>query len=408
LSQGIQAVGVGMYAGYNTQGAYAVAVGRESGGSNQGDSAVAIGNSAGNVSQSVNAVAIGKNAGETSQGASSVAVGREAGYTSQGLSSVAVGYAAGQTTQSGSATAIGASAGNNNQGLRATALGFGSGQVNQGDDAVAIGYAAAGVGQGANSIAIGNRAGQTNQAANGIIINSSGVAENSTAVGHIVLRSSQGYLTLNPVADTWTFSGGDVTVPNDKIVVGADNGVSADRIVGGNFSSQGAQIGKVSLSRSGSGYPVMGYNCHATTIVNTYSRQADDYASWAGFSLGGVQTFTTTATGTGNTSGVAGPYVARGGTDWTASSDRKFKENLEVIPYGLDAVSQLEPLVYDRNDREGVSEIGFVAQDVESVIPHVVTKNDEEEYGIQYARMVPVLVKAIQELKAEVEALKNA
>jgi hypothetical protein len=159
----------------------------------------------------------------------------------------------------------------------------------------------------------------------------------------------------------------------------------------------------------------VGYNCHATTTVDTYSREAADYTSWVAFSLGGIQTRTTTATGTGNTSGVAGPYLSRGGTDWTASSDRKFKENLEVIPYGLDAVSQLEPLVYDRNDREGVSEIGFVAQDVESVIPHVVTKNDEDEYGIQYARMVPVLVKAMQEqqamietLQAEVAALKGA
>ena len=234
-----------------------------------------------------------------------------------------------------------------------------------------------------------------------------------------VITGSDTAMTFRTGDNADTGAGGSEAMRIDssgRLLVGTSTPAhTSNRFEVANDTAQSALVGKVNLARSGTGYPISGYNCSATGTVNVYDRGVPDYASWVGYANGGIQTFTTTATGTGITSGTAGPYVARGGTDWTASSDRKFKDNLEDIPYGLDAITQLAPVVYDRNDREGASEIGFVAQDVEPVIPHVVTQNDEGDYGIQYARLVPVLTKAIQEqqamietLQAEVAALKGA
>ena len=107
--------------------------------------------------------------------------------------------------------------------------------------------------------------------------------------------------------------------------------------------------------------------------------------------------------------------------DWTTYSDGRLKANQEVVPYGLAEVLQLQPKVYDRdsgyideNTKEIVLEgnirrqIGFVAQEVRAIIPEVVEEVDELSwYSLTDGKLMAVVVKAIQELKAEVDALKG-
>jgi hypothetical protein len=173
-------------------------------------------------------------------------------------------------------------------------------------------------------------------------------------------------------------------------------------------NSLGGRINTVSLGRSSSGYPIVGYNCAPTTTVNTYNRIFNDYASWFHFIAGGIDTYTTTATGTGNTTGTAGPYVSRGGTSWTSSSDRRLKDNIEGISYGLEAVKSLNPVSYVRNDRNtGATELGFIAQEVDEVVSEVVSVKDDGYYGIDYERLIPVLTKAIQDQQEIIDNLKS-
>jgi len=180
-------------------------------------------------------------------------------------------------------------------------------------------------------------------------------------------------------------------------------------------NGKGGQIGRVVCGRSATGYPIVGYNCAPTSSVNTYNKFLGDYASWIHFTAGGINTFTTTTTTSENTTGTAGPYVSRGGTSWTSSSDRRLKDKVEGITHGLEAVKSLNPVSYVRNDRDtGATELGFIAQEVDEVVSEVVNIAEDGYYGIQYERLIPVLTKAIQEqqaqiesLQAEVEALKN-
>ena len=60
--------------------------------------------------------------------------------------------------------------------------------------------------------------------------------------------------------------------------------------------------------------------------------------------------------------------------------------------------------------RKGLKDLGFIAQDLQKVDDEhlsFVSDEDPEKLSASYGRLIPVLVKAIQELKAEIEILKN-
>lgn len=101
---------------------------------------------------------------------------------------------------------------------------------------------------------------------------------------------------------------------------------------------------------------------------------------------------------------------------WTTFSDIRDKTEVTALPLGLDFVSQLEPISYrfkeSRESDEAVGPVhyGFSAQqvlEVEGEDPVVVDVEDPDKLKITDANLIPILVQAIKELKAEVEALKN-
>jgi len=90
---------------------------------------------------------------------------------------------------------------------------------------------------------------------------------------------------------------------------------------------------------------------------------------------------------------------------WVNGSDARLKENIKTIDKGLADVLSLRPVSYNRIGAEQ-TEIGFIAQEVQPIIPEVV--HDTGEYlGISYGNITAVLVKAIQELSAKVTALES-
>ena len=98
-------------------------------------------------------------------------------------------------------------------------------------------------------------------------------------------------------------------------------------------------------------------------------------------------------------------------TSITAISDVTLKENIKPLETGLDEVMKLQPRRFDWKNGDGKNIAGFVAQEVEEVLPDLVSDykyNDEEtKKSLKMGDMIPTLVKAIQELKAEVDKLKQ-
>jgi hypothetical protein len=89
------------------------------------------------------------------------------------------------------------------------------------------------------------------------------------------------------------------------------------------------------------------------------------------------------------------------------TSSVRYKDNIRDSVYGLSHVMQMRSAQFEYKD-SGRSDVGLIAEELDSIIPELVGKNkDGEPDSVSYDRMVSVLVKAIQELKAEVDALKG-
>ena len=98
----------------------------------------------------------------------------------------------------------------------------------------------------------------------------------------------------------------------------------------------------------------------------------------------------------------------------TVASDSRLKSDIHTINNALGIVGKLRGVSY-KWLRDGRSDIGVIAQEVEEVIPEIVkTKTtlgldgQEEMKTVDYGKIVGVLINAINELKEEVEELKNA
>jgi hypothetical protein len=92
------------------------------------------------------------------------------------------------------------------------------------------------------------------------------------------------------------------------------------------------------------------------------------------------------------------------------TSDRKLKKNIEPLSYGTDKLMLLKPVSFDWNEKAPAPghSIGFVAQEVDEVVPEAVATDANGKKAIAYSKLIPVLVQTIQEQQAEIEALKKA
>jgi len=92
------------------------------------------------------------------------------------------------------------------------------------------------------------------------------------------------------------------------------------------------------------------------------------------------------------------------------TSDSRLKTNISEIGYGLDEVLAIEPVQFFWKEfSEDKKQLGFIAQEIEGIIPEAVIapKSEEEYYAMKYDALVPVLAKAIQEQQAQIDGLKE-
>jgi hypothetical protein len=105
----------------------------------------------------------------------------------------------------------------------------------------------------------------------------------------------------------------------------------------------------------------------------------------------------------------AGVSLAVNGTSWGSLSDERDKEIIEPITNAVDKVSSLRSIIgrYKSDDAEKRRAF-LIAQDVKAVLPEAVTELEDEKQTLvlQYTETIPLLVAAIQELKAELDATK--
>lgn len=108
-------------------------------------------------------------------------------------------------------------------------------------------------------------------------------------------------------------------------------------------------------------------------------------------------------------------------TGLNQSSDKRLKKDIQSLSSALDKVMKMNPVSYHWIKGDNHTHLGFLAQELETVLPEVVRKpeaartgydgrtppTDEDMYAVNYSEIIPVLVKAIQEQQTQIKKLEQ-
>ena len=204
-----------------------------------------------------------------------------------------------------------------------------------------------------------------------------------------ITTDTEGHVTdANGAVSTRTLTASDVSaLPTNALSLGRSIVVTSGSIMYLNsgsgtgaihFQSSNATKGKMEYSQDGSGYGE----------INFYNRNQ----------VGASDTSPLALTIRNEDITVQG--------DVNSLSDVRTKENIVTVEGGLDLVSQLRGVWYNKIDHED-RKVGVIAQEVEEVLPEVVNTDGDGMKSVDYGKMVGVLIEAIKELKQEIEELKG-
>ena len=102
--------------------------------------------------------------------------------------------------------------------------------------------------------------------------------------------------------------------------------------------------------------------------------------------------------------------VTSSGTTYNTASDRRLKTDIKPIADATDKLMAMNPVSHKwKADPEADAVVGFIAQEMQEIIPEAVsgTPDGEEMMAMDYGRITPVLVAALQDAMKEITALKE-
>jgi len=139
-----------------------------------------------------------------------------------------------------------------------------------------------------------------------------------------------------------------------------------------------------------------------TTITDDTSTNSDFYI-----------TLTDITTGTENTLNVSStklyfnPSTGQlNSTDYNSLSDRNKKENITSLVDSINVVNRINPVSFTWKDN-GNKAFGVIAQEIEEVLPELVSTNSEGVKSVSYTQIIPFLVQVIQEQHKEIQKIKS-
>ena len=95
-------------------------------------------------------------------------------------------------------------------------------------------------------------------------------------------------------------------------------------------------------------------------------------------------------------------------SSYNSTSSRRYKKNIKDLTNGLNLVNILRPVTFDWNNKDINNDIGMIAEEVYEVLPTIVHKNENGEiHGLEYGKLVAVLISAVKELSLELDEVKR-
>jgi hypothetical protein len=203
------------------------------------------------------------------------------------------------------------------------------------------------------------------------------------------------------------------TAPKTTLQVGDSGGVIS---IGGNSTVNSSSYFKLCSSNSTWNWQIATNNKYSGALefqssdanggtVFTYTNQPTIslYPGKVGiniYPLQALHVIGTTRISTLAGTGTRAVYSTADGDLTNTSSDKSLKKSVEPIPYGIEEVLLLNPIRFEWTQPSLLGdqkEIGFIAQEVETVIPEVVGMNYDGMKSLDYPKLTAVLCKAIQE-----------
>jgi methionine aminopeptidase len=116
--------------------------------------------------------------------------------------------------------------------------------------------------------------------------------------------------------------------------------------------------------------------------------------------------------GSATTSSTLGLIRASNDVIAFASSDERLKENVVPITNSIEKINQIGGYEYDWIPMEGIHEntghdIGVIAQEIEKVLPEIVTRRENGYLAVKYERIVALLIECVKEQQKQITNLEN-
>jgi hypothetical protein len=366
---------IGHQTGSNTTGIYNSMIGYKAGFTNSSGS---------------NNIFFGYKAGYLNQtGGNNVFIGTESGYVNQfTFQNTYVGYRSGYDLSGSGNTVMGSMAGENAGGGNNTFIGTSAGRI----------------ATGGNNTFLGNGAGYSfpneNSGIRNTYIGQAVGSFTNTGSYNVMLGFNAGYLNYEGSRNTFLGydaghniheGSGNVFIGhnagyyadgiNNRLIIDNENVDSTDVLVYGEFDQNHLRInGNVGIN-------YQAYNSYGL-IVDVPDGQSSIYTLL-----------------------IYGDAWASGGS-WN-TSDVRYKKNIITYENALNTIMQFRGVSYDwRVDefpQQRFSEkrqLGFVAQEVEKVVPELVKEGPDGFKGLEYNKFMPIIVEAIKEQQSQIEELK--
>jgi hypothetical protein len=218
--------------------------------------------------------------------------------------------------------------------------------------------------------------------------------------------TSLGTLTGLTVNGVTTISGANLIVNSTQV-----DFTDINLTVAKGATAAGASGG--GLTVDGAGATLTYDNSDATWNLNIITKFASGIKVLGSVASTGYTTGAAVITGGLGVSGnvyTNGNIFSNGDVVAYASSDARLKTNVKNITNALEKISKINGVTFDwitpTPDRNR-TEAGLIAQEIQAVLPEVVTTREDGMLAVKYDRVISLLIEAIKELKAEVDQLKG-
>ena len=162
-----------------------------------------------------------------------------------------------------------------------------------------------------------------------------------------------------------------------------------------NYSIQMSEVGNGSWGGRVAGETTSDYNMYFTMTGGTNRGFVFRNSVSSGGAVAGID--------------ASGNFRAVGDVIVYSSSDARLKDNVKPIENALDKIMQIRGVEFDWNNNQDAHtghDIGVIAQEVEAVLPEIVTTRDTGYKAVKYEKLTALLIETVKELKAEIDDLR--